>query len=76
MISISTEDVAGVYLVLHVVKAAVGAVGDNRPAPSLECVQVIDHEAAEEGRAILERRLIDDDGSPLGLDAFHHTLDG
>ena len=44
-------------------------------ATALELLQVVDHEAAEEGAAVLEGRLVDDDFGALGLDALHHPLD-
>ena len=60
---IATEDVAGVDLILDVIKAGVG-------------LKVVDNLAAEEGRAIGKSRLVDNDFSTLGLDAFHDALDG
>ena len=50
---IAFEDIAGVDLVLYIVEAAVVAVGDDSLALGLELCQVVDHEAAEEGGAIL-----------------------
>lgn len=45
-------------------------------APALELLQVVDHTAAEEGAAVLDGRLVDDDFGAFGLDALHHALDG
>ena len=42
---------------------------------SLELGEVVDHARAEEGGAVLQRRLVDDHGGTLGLDALHHALD-
>ena len=42
---------------------------------TLELVEVVDHAAAEERGAVLERGLVDDHLGPLGLGALHHTLD-
>ena len=42
---------------------------------ALEFGEVVDHARAEEGGAVLERRLVDDHSGTLGLDAFHHALD-
>ena len=47
--SVPAEQVPGVDLFLHVVQAAVVAVGDDGLAPRLEGVQIVDHPAAEEG---------------------------
>ena len=44
-------------------------------ATALELLQVVDHKAAEEGAAVLDGRLVDDDFRAFGLDALHHALD-
>ena len=75
-ISIATEDVAGVDLLLDVVEAGVVAVGDDGVAAGLEFLQVVYHKAAEEGAAVLEGGLVDDDLGTFGLDALHHALNG
>ena len=41
---------------------------------NVEFVQIVDHCRTEEGLAVLQRRLIDDDLCALGLDALHDTL--
>ena len=41
----------------------------------LEFLEVVDYQGAEEGGAVFECRLVDDDGGALGLDPFHDTLD-
>ena len=50
---IPSEDVTGVYLLLHVIKACVLAVGDDGPAFGLEHVEVVNYPAAEEVAAVL-----------------------
>ena len=42
---------------------------------ALELGEVVDHARAEEGGAVLQRRLVDDHSGTLGLDALHHSLD-
>ena len=73
---IATEDVAGVDLILDVIKAGVVAVGDDGMRLFLECLKIVDDLAAEEGRAIGKSWLVDNDFSTLGLDALHDALDG
>ena len=73
--SVSPENISRVYLVPHIVQACIIAVGDDSLATALELLQVIDHPAAEERAAVLERRFVDDDFCALGLDALHHSLD-
>ena len=43
-------------------------------AQALEFGEVVDYAAAEEGRAVFEGGLVDDDGGAFGLHAFHHAL--
>lgn len=50
---IAFEDVARVDFVLHVVEAAVVAVGDDGLALGLELGQIVDHQTTKEGGAIL-----------------------
>lgn len=69
------EDVACINSRCDVVKDSVVAVGDNSVGEAFEFGQVVDDARAEEGRSILEGRLVDDYGRPLGLDALHHALD-
>lgn len=74
--SVAPEQVAGVDLLLYIIKAAVIAVGNDGLTPLFERFEVVYHLAAEEGRAILQRRLVDDDGRALGLDPLHDALNG
>ena len=73
---VATEDVAGIDLGGDVAEGVVEAVGDDGFAAGLEGGEVVDDEAAEEGGAVGERGLIDDDLGALGLDALHDALDG
>ena len=74
--SVSPEQVAGVDLLLYIIEAAVIAVGNNGLTPLFERLKVVYHLAAKEGRAVLQRRLVDDDGRALGLDPLHDALNG
>ena len=73
---IPTEQVAGVDFVLYIIQTAVVAVGDDGLAALFENVQIVHHFAAEEGSAILQSRLIDDNCRALGLDTLHDALNG
>lgn len=42
---------------------------------TLEFFQVIHYARAEEGGAVFQRGLVDDDGGAFGFDALHNTLD-
>ena len=42
----------------------------------LELLQVVNHQAAEEGGAVFQRRLENNNLGALGFDALHNTLDG
>ena len=71
---VPSEDVSRIYLLLHVVKVSVIAVGDDGLALCLEGVEVVHHLAAEEGAAILQGGFVDDDLRALGFYSFHHAL--
>lgn len=73
---VSLKEVAGVDLGPDIVQGAVVAVGDDGVGAALELGDVVDHLAAEEGRAVLQRRLVDNDLGALGLDPLHDALDG
>ena len=73
---VAAEDVAGIDLGGDVAEGVVEAVGDDGLAAGLEGGEVVDDEAAEEGGAVGERGLVDDDLGALGLDALHDALDG
>lgn len=68
------EEVAGVDLLFYVVEVLVVAVGEDDLGLLLELGEVVDHEAAEEGGAVVKGGLVDDDLGTLGLDALHYAL--
>ena len=72
---VSPENIPRINLLLHIVEARFVAVGDDHVATALEFIQVVYNQAAEEGAAVLEGRLVDDDFGAFGLDALHHALD-
>lgn len=69
-LSVPFEDIAGVYAGGDVIEGGVVAVGDDGVAHRFEAVEVVDDEAAKEGRAVLERGFVDDDCCAFGLDAL------
>ena len=73
---IAAEEVAGIDLIFHVVEDGVVAVGDDGSGLGLELGEVVDDATAEEGGAVLEGGLIDNDLRALGFDALHDALDG
>ena len=73
---VAFENVAGVNFVGDVVEDTVVAVGDDGVGLGFEGVDVVDDAGAEEGGAVFESGLEDDDLGPFGLDAFHNALDG
>ena len=72
---VSSKDVPCIDLLLDVVEATVVTVCYDGLASFLEFFEVVDNEAAEEGTAVLEGGLVDDDYCALGFDAFHDALD-
>ena len=74
--SVAGEEVAGVDAGSDVGEVGGGAVGQDGAAQALELGQVVDHTGAEEGGAVGEGGLVDDDGGALGLDALHDALNG
>lgn len=73
---VSSEDVTSVDLILDVIEAGVVAVSDDGVAAGFEGGEVVDDETAEEGGAVLEGGLVDDDLCSFGFDALHYALDG
>lgn len=73
---ISSEEVASVDFVLDIVQDRVVTVGDDGLGLLLESREVVDDLTAEEGAAVLEGGLVDDDVGSLGFDALHDALDG
>ena len=76
MLSVATEQVSCIDLILNIVQTGVVAVGYDRVATALELIQVVYYLAAKECVTILESGLIDDHLGSLGLNAFHYTLNG
>lgn len=72
---VPSEDVSRIYLLLHVVKVSVIAVGDDGLALCLEGVEVVHHLAAEESTAVFKCGFVDDYFSTFCLDTFHYALD-
>ena len=68
------EEVAGVDLFADVVEDGVVAVCEDAAALGLELGEVVDDAASEEGAAVFEGRLVDDDAGALRLDALHDAL--
>ena len=73
--SVPAEQVPGIHLVPHVIKAGVIAVCDDCLRPPLELGQVVHNHAPEERAAVLEGGLVDDDRRAFRLNALHHPLD-
>lgn len=75
MHSISTKQISGIDLRLHIIQGAVIAICYDAPTHFLELLEVVDNLAAEECATIFQRWLIDNDSSPFGFDPLHDTLD-
>lgn len=73
---ISSEEVASVDFVLDIVQDGVVTVGDDGLGLLLESREVVNDLAAEEGAAVLEGGLVDNDVGSFGFDALHDALDG
>lgn len=73
-ILVSSEQISGIYFLLHIIQAAVIAVSNNCLAFSLEPLEVVYHSTAKEGAAILQRRFIYNNLRTLGLNALHYSL--
>lgn len=71
---ISSEQISGINLRFNIVQTAVIAVSNNRLAVSLELVELVFYNAAEEGAAVLQRGFIDNNLRSLGLNALHNSL--
>lgn len=65
--SVSAEQVTCVDLIPYVIQTAVIAVGNDGLTALFELLQVIYDFTAEEGAAIFQRRLVDDDRCAFGL---------
>ena len=74
--SVSSENIAGIHLIIYIIQGRVVAVGNDGLTLRLEGCQVIDYPTAKECGAVLEGWLIDDDLCTFRLDALHDALDG
>ena len=73
---IAPKQVAGVDLIRHIVQTGVVTIGYDGLGNRLELVQISDHTAAKERGAGWQRWFVDHHRGALGLDAFHHALNG
>ena len=71
---ISSEDVSWIYLFLYIIETCIISVGDDGIGLCLELGEVVNNEAAEEGAAVFEGWLVDDDIGSLRLYTLHDTL--
>ena len=76
LISVSAEDISCIDFLFDIVEGGIIAVGNDAAAHILEFLQAVDDLGAKESRSVLERGLINDNGSTLGLNALHNALDG
>ena len=73
---VPAENITRIYFIFHIIQTRIVAVGDDSLRLRLEILQSVHHLRSEERTAILQRRFVDDNRSPLRLDALHHTLNG
>ena len=73
---VPAENITRIYFIFHIIQTHIIAVGDDSLRLCLEILQSVHHLRSEERTAILQRRFVDDNRSPLRLDALHHTLNG
>ena len=73
---ISPENVSCINFLLYIIQGCIVAVGYDGLALCLESFQVVYDLAAEEGTSVFEGGFVDNHSCSLGLDAFHHSLNG
>ena len=73
--SISAEKVSGIHFILNIIQHRIISISDDTTAHFLELLEVVDNLATKECAAILQGRLVDDNGSTFSFDAFHDALD-
>ena len=66
-ILVSLEDISCIYLIFYIIQTSIIAVGNDGLALSLECCHIVHYFASEEGTAILQSWLIDDNLCTLCL---------
>ena len=64
------EEIPGIHLIPHIIQRLIIAVRNDSLALLLELLHIIHHQAAEESAAVFQRRLVNDNLRPLGLDAL------
>ena len=72
--SVSPEEIPGIDLLLYIFQRLIKAVCKNDIGSGFELLKIIDHQRSEEGFPVIQRWLIDNDRSALGLDALHDAL--
>ena len=73
---ISSKNISGINLLLHIIQDGVIPVSYNRLTLLLESLQIIHHLATEERTTICQCRLINYHLGTFGLDALHKALNG
>ena len=58
LMSVSTENIARIHPILHVVQTSIVAIGNDGMALTLEFGKVVDHAGTEESRAVSQRRFV------------------
>lgn len=72
---VSPKNISRIDFLFDVFEDAVVAVGNDGVAFLFEFFQIVNHEASEETVSVLKRRFVNNNLSPLSLDAFHDALD-
>lgn len=75
MLSIPAEQVAGIDFILHIIQHTVITVGDDGIAHGFKLLQIVDHQAAEEGSAIFQFGFMNQHSSSLDLYALHNAFE-
>lgn len=71
-LSITSEKILGINLIFYIIQANIVPVGNDH----LKLIQVINHFTAKKSFSVFQHRLIDYNCRSLGLDPFHHSLNG
>lgn len=69
--SVPLKEIPSIHLIPHIIQHFVVAVGDDGLALFFKLLHIIHHAATEEGAAVLQGGLIDDDFRSLGLNPLH-----
>lgn len=73
-ILISSKQIPRIHFACNIIQAAIIAVGNDGLAAVFEFFKVIHNFAAEEGRTILQSRLVNNDCRAFSLDTLHNAL--